>query len=308
MKLDITLIIPYYNECKTILKTLNLISNLSVKPNEVILVNSSSTDNTSNLINEWIECNNINTFKNIFMDTNLPSTSKNIGVHLSSSKYIAFMDCDLNFEKEWLLDQYRTLTEKNLDVVFGKVMLSGNSLFDICCTAHTYGFEKVNECVPGTVLKKSSFKVTGDFLNLRAGYDPHWRKEVKKKLKYGFSNMHPLTYMNINYAKNLYGLIKKTIIYTFNSSNINISKNNIYLLILYITILVLIFFNHVIATSIFIIYFTFRSFLLPLIKSKSIFRLYYDPRLLFWLPVTALVIDFSKIFGALKSLVVKKKP
>ena len=86
----------------------------------------------------------------------------------------------LNFKCDWILDQYTTLTENSLDVVFGNVILKGNSIFDICCVSHTYGYEKINECVPGTILKKSCFKVTGDFLNHRAGYDPQWRKEVKK--------------------------------------------------------------------------------------------------------------------------------
>ena len=133
MKLDITIIIPYYNECKTIIKTLDLITNLSIIPKEVILINSSSTDDTSDLINEWIENNNTKIFQNIFKNTFLPSTSKNVGVHLAHSEYIAFMDCDLNFKCDWILDQYTTLTENSLDVVFGNVILKGNSIFDICC-------------------------------------------------------------------------------------------------------------------------------------------------------------------------------
>ena len=306
MKLDITVIIPYHNECKTIIKTLDLISNLSIKPKEVILINSSSTDNTSDLINEWIENSNIKMFKNIFKNTFLPSTSKNVGVHLAQSEYIAFMDCDLNFKSDWILDQYTALTKNNLDVVFGNVMLKGNSIFDISCVAHTYGYEKINECVPGTILKKSCFKVTGDFLNHRAGYDPQWRKEVKKKLKYGFSNMCPLTYMNTNYAKNLYDLINKTVLYTSSSSKISLSVKNILLLIIFQIMFLTAFFNQFLAMVIFLTYFFTRSFLLPVIKSKSIFRLYYIPIFLFWLPITAIIIDFAKIFGILKSLIIKK--
>ena len=307
MKLDITIIIPYYNECKTIIKTLDLISNLSIKPYEVILINSSSTDNTSDLINEWIENNNIKNFQNIFKNTFLPSTSKNIGIQLAQSEYIAFMDCDLNFKNDWILDQYTALTKNNLDVVFGNVILKGNSIFDICCVAHTYGYEKINECVPGTILRKSCFKITGEFLSYRAGYDPQWRKEVKKYLKYGFSNMHPLTYMNTNYAKNLWDLINKTILYTTSSNKINISMKNILLIIIFLITFLSTFFNQFLTLIIFFTYFFLRSFLLPVIKSKNIFQFYYIPIFLFWLPITAIIIDFSKIFGIIKILTIKKK-
>ena len=37
MKLDLTVIIPYYNESKTILKTLNLLSVQTYKPKKLII-------------------------------------------------------------------------------------------------------------------------------------------------------------------------------------------------------------------------------------------------------------------------------
>ena len=55
MIIDLTIVIPYYNESKTIIKTLDMIANQSYSPKEVILVNSSSTDSTSKIIDEWIK-------------------------------------------------------------------------------------------------------------------------------------------------------------------------------------------------------------------------------------------------------------
>ena len=55
MIIDLTIVIPYYNESKTIIKTLDMIASQSYSPKEVILVNSSSTDNTSKVIDEWIK-------------------------------------------------------------------------------------------------------------------------------------------------------------------------------------------------------------------------------------------------------------
>ena len=55
MLLDVTVVIPYYNENDSILTTLDLISLQTILPNEVIFVNSTSSDETSNTINDWIK-------------------------------------------------------------------------------------------------------------------------------------------------------------------------------------------------------------------------------------------------------------
>ena len=52
---DISVVIPYYNESKTISATLHLIANQTFKPKEIIFVNSSSTDNTSEIIDSWMK-------------------------------------------------------------------------------------------------------------------------------------------------------------------------------------------------------------------------------------------------------------
>ena len=49
MKLKVSLILPFYNEEKSALNTLELIKNQTVAPNEVIFVNSSSSDASNKL-------------------------------------------------------------------------------------------------------------------------------------------------------------------------------------------------------------------------------------------------------------------
>ena len=81
--IDISVVIPYYNESSTIATTLNLIGGQSCKPKEVIFVNSSSTDSSSGIIDLWIESqvdNNKVRYLNINSDSATPSSSKNIGI------------------------------------------------------------------------------------------------------------------------------------------------------------------------------------------------------------------------------------
>ena len=52
--MNISVIIPYFNESSTIIQTLNELKDQSLKPKEVILVDSGSNDSTSQIINQWI--------------------------------------------------------------------------------------------------------------------------------------------------------------------------------------------------------------------------------------------------------------
>ena len=55
MDFDITVVIPYYNEEQSLDKTLEIISQQTNHPKEVIFVNSSSTDDSSSFLDKWIE-------------------------------------------------------------------------------------------------------------------------------------------------------------------------------------------------------------------------------------------------------------
>ena len=76
--MTISLIIPYHNEEQNILKTLNLIKAQSLLPNEVLLINSSSSDKTSEIINEFSKNNTELNIRNLFANTKNPSDSKKI--------------------------------------------------------------------------------------------------------------------------------------------------------------------------------------------------------------------------------------
>ena len=64
--MNISVIIPYYNESETILLTLRSIESQNHQPNEVLLIDSGSTDNTSDIINKWIKKNEVSIYKNVF--------------------------------------------------------------------------------------------------------------------------------------------------------------------------------------------------------------------------------------------------
>ena len=310
MIIDLTIVIPYYNESKTIIKTLDMIANQSYSPKEVILVNSSSTDNTSTIIDEWIKEkekekeNDKIQFKNIHKNTFLPSSSKNIGVKYSNSEYVAFMDCGLLFDNSWIEMQYNKILNYKFDVIFGTVELEGDTNFDVCCVSQTYGYKKISECIPGTLLRKSVFNEIGKFEEFRAGYDPFWRQKVKKANINYFVPRHRITkYDGINYASNFSQLISKTIQYTHASESLIKSYKNNFLLLIVFLLFCFVIMKPLILPYLFVFYLICRGYIFPIIKSWKITSLLYSPNILLGLPIVGILIDSAKIIGTIKSYI-----
>ena len=132
--------------------------------NEVIFVNSSSDDASSDIIDNWI-INNKKSYEtkfiNIFEHTNTPSSSKNIGIKKSLSNWVAFMDCGLIFELDWLENQWNFLKENKLEIVSGNVMLTGIGSIDQAAVSQTYGYKRLRPCIPSSIVKKSIFMARG---------------------------------------------------------------------------------------------------------------------------------------------------
>ena len=61
----VSIIIPYYNEKKNIIRTLKKIQKQSYKNFEVILVNSSSTDKSFQIVNNYIKKNRLKKILNL---------------------------------------------------------------------------------------------------------------------------------------------------------------------------------------------------------------------------------------------------
>ena len=305
MILDLTVIIPYYNESETIIKTLNQISIQTFKPKNVILVNSSSTDNTSNIIDEWINGNNDELIKyiNLYKETKLPSSSKNVGLDNTNTEYIAFMDCELEFGKCWIENQYNRLIKYQKDIVFGSVQLSGMNIIDKCAVAHTYGYYSIKECIPGSILKKSLFHKIGKFKEHRSGYDVLWRNKLKKVNNNFHTPYEPIVhYMNINYSDSYTHLFRKTFMYTYTSEEAFMNSKNSLLLLLFLIIIVMLFFSPLFSIFTTSAYFTFRSFILPVIKSHIIKSEMAKVDFLYNLIITAIIIDMGKALGTIRNL------
>lgn len=85
----VDVVIPVFNNSKTIIRALNSVINQSVAPHKIIIIDDASTDETLSLIYDWSkEFSNVEILQN---KLNLgPSATRNRGWDAATSDLIAF--------------------------------------------------------------------------------------------------------------------------------------------------------------------------------------------------------------------------
>jgi len=129
-KIPVSVIIPCYNCKNTILRALNSVVTQTQKPQEIILINDGSQDETGEIIKnfqlkfgeKWIK--NIN-----FLQNNGPSYARNAGWDAAVCPYIAFLDADDSWHPEKLAIQYNYMNNHHAIAMSGHrcVVLKDNS-------------------------------------------------------------------------------------------------------------------------------------------------------------------------------------
>ncbi len=131
--MKISVLIPVYNEERTLVNLFEKLSSLNIKYNkEIIFINDGSNDNSLNLIKGFIKKN-----ENIILINSLKNYGKGFsirkGIKKSKGDIVIFQDADLEYD---VLDLKRILEEfkkEKVEVVYGSRFLKtnrkGNLLF-----------------------------------------------------------------------------------------------------------------------------------------------------------------------------------
>ncbi|MGE6401766.1 glycosyltransferase family 2 protein [Bacillus cereus] len=120
----LTVITPVYNAEKDLKKTIESVINQSIRFENVqyILVDDASTDSSRKLLLQYA-----NQYENIIVvylaeNTGSPAVPRNLGIELSTSEYITFLDSDDHLEVDGLETLYNILEETQDDYVVGKTI------------------------------------------------------------------------------------------------------------------------------------------------------------------------------------------
>ena len=117
MSSEISIYVPAFNAEHTIRACINSILSQTVKPQEVLIINDASTDNTQNILLEF--GNKIKIIKN---SSNLGlSHSMNIANNNLKTKFIAKIDADVELASNWIELLMKIMLSENVTLIGGKM-------------------------------------------------------------------------------------------------------------------------------------------------------------------------------------------
>ena len=115
--IQITFLIPVFNEQKTVVSAINQILNLKFSKKEIIIIDNGSTDGSQKLIKSFSARKNIRT---VLRKKNLGyGASIKQGVRMARGKYVFIQFSDTEYDHKVSLKMYRLSEKHNADAVFG---------------------------------------------------------------------------------------------------------------------------------------------------------------------------------------------
>ncbi|EFX6397684.1 glycosyltransferase family 2 protein [Shigella boydii] len=115
----ISVIIPTYNNDKTIIEAIQSIVNVEMPVKyEVLVIDDGSVDQTSNLIAEYISQRKDNTIKYFYQKNSGVSAARNVGIKNALGKYVLFLDADDTYSEHVLKEIDEILSTNNDIYVF----------------------------------------------------------------------------------------------------------------------------------------------------------------------------------------------
>ncbi len=305
--MSLVVTVPYYNESEGILETLKGIDNQELKADKVILVDSGSIDETSDMINDWIKSNNKKNFLNIFSGKMSPSSSINHAIEISNEDIIAYIDCGLSIPSDWLSSSIKLLQKCNVDMVSTRIYTSGINKVDRVFISQTYGYKNLTVCFPGSIIKRTVFDKIGLLMNdTRASYDTDFiQKFYNASFKRKVNKRIHLEYQNINYTNSFINGFKKVFNYSQNAwSAVGDIKPYFYMMMLFFIIYLLASSHYILLNFILVIYLVARSILIPIIKSSKSISLILSPSIIY-IFIAGIIIDVSRLAGYISSIFVR---
>ena len=303
---QISIVIPYYNESQSIVKTLELIESQTVRPIKVFLVNSSSRDDSSEKIENWIAAKpgRSSLFQNVFAGSDNPGSSKNVGIGLSVTQWVAFMDCGLEFSSDWLEGQVSYLDrDPSVRWVSGVGEFSGVGVIDHCATTQTYGTMVNRLNIPSSLISRSAFDQVGPFASKRAGYDVDWAARAERVgISKHTNSAVRVRYFGVSFANTLYGVWRKGFTYAKASVGILGYRRPYRVFIICASGILLVALAPGIRVELIAAYVLLRGIAIPTYKCKDLTWTKRNPLMIAPMFVVGAILDISRFLGLLAGI------
>jgi glycosyltransferase involved in cell wall biosynthesis len=165
-------IIPSNHDYSELQKIVYKICNQTVKPDEIVIVDS-STSNTkgcSEFLSELCRTSGIDLLY-VHRKKTFPGKARNIGLAMATSEIVAFIDVDTIPRDNWLEESIKILVDKNSMGVWGSTSFTAVTPFEKIVRDGFFGVLPL-KTLPGGVFKRDVFYKAGQFIDwVRAGED-----------------------------------------------------------------------------------------------------------------------------------------
>ncbi|MBN2829207.1 MAG: glycosyltransferase family 2 protein [Candidatus Cloacimonetes bacterium] len=176
----ISVIIPVYNGEKYLKEAVESALNQYLKPYEIIVVDDGSTDLTVDICKSFGD--KIHYFKQEHQGS---GAARNLGVSNATGNYLAFLDADDLWSKEWLRDAITAMAkEDSSDIVFGMMQEFYSPDTDDAFRRRFKCVEEPRSALhPGCMLiKRSDFLKVGSFnIEYESGVTVDWLSRIEPK-------------------------------------------------------------------------------------------------------------------------------
>ena len=221
---EISVVIPTYNFVDVAKKVLIATLAQSFKPKEIIIIDSSTSDQVEDMVKELKLTADVPIIFKKVKDF-FPGEARNKGAQLSNCTWLAFLDSKTIPKNDWLETNIKLIEKKDLDVIFGSTRYLAETEFQKCLRACTFGKKDV-ETTPGSLISKKNFETIGGFQEkVRTGDDIAWRDKIKlSNLNYLYPDKTTLTYSEL--PKKLIESLKRFFIYQLYGARVDIQNTN----------------------------------------------------------------------------------
>ena len=173
MSKQVSLVIPVYNESESIISLIQSIREQQVRPDEVVLVDGGSSDQTVSLIKE--ATGQDPRFVLIEAGRAMPGKGRNIGTAAARYEWIAYTDAGIILDPDWMMQLVKARDETDADIIYGNFSPVISSLFDkAAAIAYVPALQPGQirtKSIASCLLRKSIWEKAGGFPDWRATED-----------------------------------------------------------------------------------------------------------------------------------------
>ena len=333
MKVNATIVIPFFNEFKKLNSLLKDCSSWTATPSHIIIVNTGKDHLTLDQI-IYSELDELNIQLTI-IDSPLafPGKARNVGFAYSRTNFIACLDAQTRPNYDWLESGFNSIKHSDCDIVWGQTIFEASTFLEEVIKMSTYGNFPL-QTVPGSIFKASILKRVGSFLeDVRAGEDGDWIKRVQTHQIRDDLNLSLISYSGLKgITMNI--IVRKWYRNYYSSAHLQYIKSHIDIYFYFISVaLIILAFNwnalsydsvidgwnlnsavyvpnitKIMASIIFSSYVLLRTIILPIKKGSSKSSL-LKPHYFLGIFLVSMIIDFTKLYAFIRSrlnLLVKK--